>query len=150
MFSQGSRSVARSVITRPGYALKLIMQFRSNCNVMQVVDHILCLRHFWHRNTVAQSSHSENQKLSFQGTPTGSGSFGDSLHSVYYPGNALTATEWSTTGVTATCSIHHECETIPFYIAASTVRAGNLFMLQRLWQYPMESVHYGTGMLLLV
>lgn len=37
---------------------------------------------------------------------------------------------------------------VPFSIAAAAVRAGNLFMLQRLWQHPLESVRSETGTIL--
>ena len=34
---------------------------------------------------------------------------------------------------------------LPFSVAAAAVRAGNLFVLQRLWHYPLELVRADTG-----
>jgi hypothetical protein len=38
-------------------------------------------------------------------------------------------------------------EPVPFRVATAAVCAGNLFMLQRLWQYPVETQHPPSGAL---
>jgi hypothetical protein len=114
--------------------------------VVQVVDQVLCLRQYWSSSAPAQTLHSKTTSSQNDDTiPLKSGhdglSQGKGVGGVY---------SHSRTPLAIMRDKQRTCpglEAIPVSVFAEAVRSGNLFMLQRLWHYPVEAIPPVTGMI---